>query len=218
MATGQPGGGFPPNQPAPGGAARPTASAPQFGVNGMAVLDVAAIFKKYPKFLQQMEQMKGKVEAAEKDVKNDQEEYKRMMDQLKTYNPGSPDYKKLEELMLKKQGDVNLKVNIQKKDFMEQEGHIYYNVSREIDDAVRSLATRYNLILVLRFSGDGIDPTDRNDILRGINKQIVYYDQRMDITTLVLNELTRSASVQPNPQMSNVPVPQRGGQYQTAPR
>ena len=48
MATGQPGGGFPPNQPAPGGAARPTASVPQFGVNGMAVLDVAAIFKKYP--------------------------------------------------------------------------------------------------------------------------------------------------------------------------
>ena len=83
---------------------------------------------------------------------------------------------------------------------------------------MRSLATRYNLILVLRFSGDGIDPSDRNDILRGINKQIVYYDQRMDITTLVLNELTRSTSVQPNPQMSNVPVPQRGGQYQTAPR
>ena len=130
-----------------------------------------------------------------------------MMDQLKNYNAGSPDYKKLEELMLKKQGDVNLKVNIQKKDFMEQEERIYYTGLAQIDDAVRSLAARYNLILVLRFSGDGIDPSDRNDILRGINKQIVYYDQRMDITTLVLNELTRSTSVQPNPQMSNVPVP-----------
>ena len=48
---------------------------------------------------------------------------------------------------------------------MEQEALIHYTVLREIDDAVAgSLATRHNLILVLRFSGDGIDPSDRNDI------------------------------------------------------
>ena len=208
---------MPAGQPSYNPGARQPAGAPQFGVNGIAVVDVASIFKKYLKFTQQMDQMKTKVEAAENDVKKDQDDYKHMMDQLKAYQPGSTEYKNLEASMLKKQGDVNLKVSLQKKDFMEQEGRIYYNVSREIDDAVRNLAARNNIVLVLRFSGDAVDPSDRNDILRNINKQIVFYDPRMDITTLVLNELNRS-TVPADPRMSTVPVPQRGGQPQFQPR
>jgi Skp family chaperone for outer membrane proteins len=164
------------------------------GVNGVAVVDVAYIFKKHARFLQQMDMMKQKVETAEKELQRDQEDLKRMSEQLKTFAPGSPDYKKLEADMLKKQGDLNLNVSLQKKDFMEQEGKIYFNVSREIDDAVKQLATKNNIVLVLRFNGDPVDPVDRNDILRGINKPIVYYDPRMDITPYVLQDLNRSAT------------------------
>jgi outer membrane protein len=226
MPPGQPNGGFSGTQPGSGAPANqrtfpttnPAATVPpQVGVNGIAVVDVAFIFKNYPKFKFQMDQMKQKVDAAENDVKKDQEDYKHMMDQLKQLSPGTDGYKKLEAEMLKKQGDVSLKVNLQKKDFMEQEGRIYYNVSREIDDAVRLLAARYNIALVLRFTGEDVDPSDRNDILRGINKAIVYFDQRMNITQYVLNELTRSA---PGPltdgRGSTVPVPR--GQMQPPPR
>jgi Skp family chaperone for outer membrane proteins len=164
------------------------------GVEGLAVVDVAYIFKNHARFKQQMEAMKAKVDAAESELKRDQEDYKRMADQLKSYQPGSPDYKKIEDDMLKKQGDLNLKVSLQKKDFMEQEGRIYFNVSREIDDAVKQLATKNNIVLVLRFNGDPVDPVDRNDILRGINKPIVFYDPRMDITPYVLQDLNRSAA------------------------
>jgi Skp family chaperone for outer membrane proteins len=163
------------------------------GVDGLAVVDVAYIFKNHARFKQQMEAMKQKVDAAELELKRDQDEYKHMADQLKTLNPGSPDYKKLESDMLKKQGDLNLKVQMQKQDFMEQEGHVYFNVSREIDDAVKQLAAKNNIVMVLRFNGDPVDPADRNDILRGINKPIVYYDPRMDITPYVLQDLNRSA-------------------------
>ncbi|HTQ39136.1 MAG TPA: OmpH family outer membrane protein [Pirellulales bacterium] len=164
------------------------------GVNGIAVVDVAYIFKKHARFLQEMDMMKQKVEAAEQGLKKDQDDLKRMSDQLKTFAPGSPDYKKMEADMLKKQGDINLNVSLQKKDFMDQEGRIYFNVSREIDDAVKQIATKNNIVLVLRFNGDPVDPADRNDILRGINKPIVYYDQRMDITPYVLQDLNRSAA------------------------
>ncbi len=68
-----------------------------------------------------------------------------MAKQLKQYQPGTPDYKKTEDDMLKKQGDLNLKVSLQKKDFMEQEGRIYFDVSREIDDAVKQLAAKTTL-------------------------------------------------------------------------
>ena len=95
--------------------------------------------------------MKLKVDAAENDIKKDQEACKQEMEQIKAYNAGSPDYKRLEADILKKQGDLNLKVKLQQKDFMEQEGRVYYGISREIDDAVRLLAARNNIVLVLRF-------------------------------------------------------------------
>ncbi|HEY2761936.1 MAG TPA: OmpH family outer membrane protein, partial [Pirellulales bacterium] len=200
MPTGQPNtGGMPAGQPGYPNAARPAVGPPQIGVNGIAVVDVAFIFKNYLKFKNQMDQMKQKVEAAENDVKRDQEEYKHLMDQLKQLSPGTEGYKKLEADMLKKQGDVNLKVSLQKKDFMEQEGRIYFNVSREIDDAVKQIATKNNIVLVLRFNGDPVDPVDRNDILRGINKPIVFYDPRMDITPYVLQDLNRSAAAGAGP-------------------
>jgi Skp family chaperone for outer membrane proteins len=179
----------------------PPAIAPgtRLGVDGLAVVDVAYIFKNHARFKQQMEAMKAKVDAAEQELKRDQEDYKRLADQLKNFQPGSPDYKKTEDDMLKKQGDLNLKVSLQKKDFMEQEGRIYFNVSREIDDAVKQIAVKNNIGLVLRFNGDPVDPVDRNDILRGINKPIVYYDPRMDVTPYVLQDLNRSAAAGTGP-------------------
>jgi hypothetical protein len=84
-------------------------------------------------------------------------------------------------------------------------------VSREIDDAVKLISTRNGINLALRFNGDPIDPNDPNDILRGVNKAIVYYDTRMDITPYVLQELNRSnpgtGNIGVRPQGAGVPQP-----------
>lgn len=97
---------------------------------------------------------------------------------------------------------------------MEQEGKLYYKVSLEIDDAVKLIATRNNIALVLKFNGDDVDANDRNDILRNINKPIVYFDKNMDITPFVLQELNRSANIAGGagtlpPGGSMAPQPQR---------
>ncbi len=192
------------------GAAVPHAGAPAggLGINGMAVIDVAYIFKNHARFKQQMDIMKQKVDAAENDVKAAQEEMKKSVEQMKQFNPGSPDYKRMEADLLKKQGDLQVKVNLQKKDFMEQEGKIYYNVSREIEDAVKLFATKNNIAMVLRFNGDQVDANNRDDILRSINKPIVYYDPRMDITPYILQDLNRSAGPSNGP-IGVMPPPNR---------
>jgi len=201
----------------PGG---PSRMAPtQIGVNGIAVVDIAYIFKKHNRFDQEMKALKGRVEAAETDLKRMGDEIKKKQDQLKAYDqqktfaPGSPEYKRLEEQILKDTGDFNLKRSLQGKEFMEQEGKLYFKVSLEIDDAVKLIATRNNIALVLKFNGDDVDANDRNDILRNINKPIVYFDKNMDITPFVLQELNRSAPVAngggPLPPTTMVPQPQR---------
>ena len=221
------GGQFPPMNQGPAAslpaAGAPTgaipAGRPQVGVNGIAVVDIAYVFKKHNRFDQEMKALKGRVEAAEADLKRMGDEIKKKQDQLKAYDqqktfpPGSPEYKKLEEQILKDTGEFNLKRSLQGKEFMEQEGKLYYKVSLEIDDAVKLVATRNNIVLVLKFNGDDVDSNDRNDILRGINKQIVYFDKNMDITPWVLQELNRSAPVAGGggvlPPTSMVPQAQR---------
>ena len=118
---------------------------------------------------------------------------KAMVEQSKAYQPGTPEYKRIEADLTKKQADLQVQVNLQKKDFMEQEGKIYYAVSVEVEDAVKRLATKNNIALVLRFNGDQVDASNRDDILRNINKPIVFYDPRMDITPYILQDLNRSA-------------------------
>jgi Skp family chaperone for outer membrane proteins len=215
------GGQFPPMNQGPA-AGPPAAGAPsgammpsQIGGNGIAVVDIAYIFKHHARFDQEMKALKQRVEAAEADLKRMGDEIKKKQDQLKaydaakTFNPGSSVYKKLEEQILKDTGEFNLKRSLQGKDFMEQEGKLYYKVSVEIDDAVRIIATRNRISLVLKFNGDDVDANDRNDILRNINKPIVYFDKNMDITPFILQELNRGAGIAVNPAASTAPQPQR---------
>jgi Skp family chaperone for outer membrane proteins len=179
------------------------------GVNGIAVIDIAYIFKHYDRFKQQMDMMKTKVDNAEQEVKNTQEGMKKAAESMKQYRTDSPEYKRIEGDLLKQNADLQLKVNLQKKDFMEQEGKIYFTVSKEIEDAVNRFAARNNINLVLRFNGETVDPANRDDILRNINKPIVYYNSQMDITPYILQDLNRGGGGVPSANRSMAPVPQR---------
>ncbi|HEY2882851.1 MAG TPA: OmpH family outer membrane protein [Pirellulales bacterium] len=189
--TGAPMSGAPAGMSAAPRGATPSMGSSQLGLNGIAVVDVAYIFKHYEKFKQQMEQMKARVDQAEQALKADADNLKKMADQQKQYTPGSDAYKKMEADMLKLQADWNVKKSLKGKEFMDQEGAVYFNVSREIDLVVKQLAVQNGVVLVLKFNGESVDPNDHNDILRGINKPIVYYDARMDITPNVLDQLNR---------------------------
>jgi Skp family chaperone for outer membrane proteins len=202
-----------PTQPGVGpGLAPPRANAPQsggLGVNGIGVVDIAYIFKTYGKVKQQMDLMKQKVEAAEAEAKRDGEEIRRLAEQTKAFGQGTPDFKRGEEAYLRKQGELQLKISMQKKQFLDEEGKIFFSISKEIDDAVKVVATRSSINLVLRFNGDTPDPNDRNQILQGLNKTIVYYHPQMDITPYVLQELQRGGMVNPNPSANMAPIPRR---------
>src|SRR5204863_565413 len=79
----------------PGGPNRMASS--QVGVNGIAVVDIAYVFKKHNRFDQEMKALKGRVQAAEDDLKRMGDEIKKKQDQLKAYDqqktfaPGSPE-------------------------------------------------------------------------------------------------------------------------------
>ncbi len=159
----------------------------------VAVIDVGYVFKNHARFKAAMDKMKDEVMAAENGLKSERDRINGLMEQIKGFNVGTPEYKKLEAEIAKAQGDFNVNAQLQKKDFMDREAKVYLQVYTEIEKAVEQFAREHRIAVVHRFDGEPVDNSDRNQILRGITKPIVYLEPGIDITPDVLKMLNGPA-------------------------
>lgn len=159
----------------------------------VAVIDVGYIFKNHARFKAEMDKMKDQVLAAENQLKAERDRINGLMEKLKGFNPGTPEYRQLEGEVAKAQGDFSVNAQLQKKDFMDREAKVYLQVYTEIEKAVAQFAREHSITAVFRIDGDPIDGADRNQILRGITKPIVYYDAGYDITPDIVKILNGTA-------------------------
>ena len=175
------------------------AAAPSGPPTHVAVIDVGYIFKNHAKFKAMMDKMKDEVMAAENGLKAERDRVNGLVEQLKGFNVGTPEYKKLEAEIAKAQGDFNVTAQLQKKDFMDREAKVYLQVYTEIEKAVEQFAKQHRIAVVHRFDGESPDGTDRNQILRSITKPIVYLEPGIDITVDILKMLNTQAGVAAQP-------------------
>jgi len=163
--------------------------APHHGGPVVAILDLTYIFKNHTRFQQMSGDMRREVEAAENSLKSDRESYQQLTQKLEQYKRGTPEYRALEEELAKRAAELNLQVNIQKKNFLEQEAKIYYTVYQEVIDCVKYHCDTTGVSLVLRFNGDPIDRNDPQEVLKELNKSVIYYNRSIDITPVILEKL-----------------------------
>ena len=168
----------------------PSANAPRYGYG---VVDVTYIFKNYAKFNSQMEGMKTAMESADSQLKADRDAVASKEKMREQYQPASPEFKTLDEEIARLKAEFQLKAGKIRRDFMEREAQVYYSTFLEVSNAVQYYAQQHNIGMVLRFNGDSIDPNNREDILRAINKPVVFQNN-VDITPDVLALLNRGGT------------------------
>ncbi len=175
-----------PRQPAP------TQSAPASQASGVqvAVIDVAYVFKNYQRFNQELESIKQEIDAFENDLRKQQQAFADLAEQLKQYSPDSPEYKRLDADATRKRVDLQTEATMKKKQILEKEAKSYYDAYQNIQSAVKSLADRYGIGLVLRFDREEMTPSNRASVLKGVNRAVVY-QRNLDITDLVLETINR---------------------------
>ncbi len=174
------------------------ASAPP--ASHVAVIDVGYIFKNHNAFKAAMDRMKDEVLAAENALKAERDRINGLMEQVKGFNVGTPEYRKLEGEVAKAQGDFNVTAQLQKKDFMDREAQVYSQVYAQVEKAVAQFARENGIAVVHRFDGDPVDNSDRNRILGNITKPIVYFDPQVDITPDILRMLNSAPMAGQPPQ------------------
>jgi Skp family chaperone for outer membrane proteins len=179
------------------GAVRPPiaqASAPAPTGTSVAVIDIAFIFKNHVRFNGQMNDMKRDIEAFDASIRAEQANFAKKREQLAQFNPSSPEYKKAEVELAEIKSDLDIKVAVKRREFLEQEAKVYYGIYREIEESVAIFAQQNRIGLVLRYSGDEMKPDDRASVLQGVNRPVVYQD-RLDITQHILGRLNAGATL-----------------------
>ena len=167
-------------QPVRSATAAPTSA----GVN-VALLDIAKVFKNHKGFEARMQQLRDQKKKIEEQVIADRNRLLEKRKGLQGYNPGTREYKQLEEQLANDAADAQVKMELQKKELLEQEAQAYLQTYNQIQSAVGRIANQYQLRLVLRFDSQQIDQNNPNDILKGINRAVIY-QQNLDITDTVL--------------------------------
>jgi len=171
----------------------------------IAVVDLAKIFKEHARFNAMKEDMKRDVDTAEAELKAIREEIQRLGEQLQSFNAGSPDYKNLEARLANKQAEINVQMQLRKKDFLQREAKIYYTIFQEIEDEIKYFAEQNGIGLVLRFSDEEVKAENPDDVLKELNKPIVYYYPKLDITALILQEVNKRGPAAAPPQGTRPP-------------
>jgi Skp family chaperone for outer membrane proteins len=222
FAQGVPGGnpaarppvGAAPAAPAPAAAQPPRAAA---APPTIAVIDIAKVFKGHLRFNAMMGDIKKDIENFDAYVKNESTKLKAMGETLAQYKSGSLEYKQKEEEAAKLTSELQVKVGLKKKELLEQEARVYFQVYRELEQKVAVFSQQYGISLVLRFNSEDMKEEDRNSVLQGVNRAVVYYNPQYDITNYVLTELNRGYAPPPTanqPAGTNANRPQIPGQRQ----
>lgn len=165
-------------------AAGQSATAQEAKAGLVAILDVAKVFKENQTFDSQMKAIKAEADRLKAKITQEQEAIKARAQQVTQYDLGSPERNKLEAELEQEQTALRTKARQAEADLLNREARVYYETYQQMQTVVSSVAGANGISLVLRFDSEDIDPTNRGEVIKGVNRAVVYHRQ-LDLTRMV---------------------------------
>ncbi|MCA8997597.1 MAG: OmpH family outer membrane protein [Planctomycetaceae bacterium] len=181
---------------APANAAAKPAKPHQVGL-----IDMAHIFKNYERFKDQTESLQKAAQDAETKAQDMIKQGQTLQAQIQQFEPGTPDYNKVEEQMIALQTRLQTFRQVEQREIVRKQAELYKKIYMEVQGAVKLYADYHNYTLVMRFSRTELaESNNPQEIIQNMNRQVVFYQTRDDITDPILGYLNqqyqKSASAQ----------------------
>ena len=155
----------------------------------VAVLDVAKVFKENRAFDSRMQSIRSTAEQLKAEIQQKQEAIKQEAQGLKQFEVGSPDRNQMEATLEQKQAALRTEARQAEMDLLSKEAKVYYETYEQMQRVLKSLSAQHGISLVLRFDSQEIDPTNRAEVIKGVNRAIVY-QEKLDLTKLVIGQMS----------------------------
>ena len=102
----------------------------------------------------------------------------------------------MEATLEQKQAALRTKARQAEADLLNREAKIYYDTYQQMQSVVSSLANQHGISLVLRFDSGAIDSTNRAEVIKGVNRAVVFH-RRLDLTNMVIGQMNPSTGRRP---------------------
>lgn len=174
----------------------------------IAVIDIKYIVDNHVRYEQDREGLKVHFEKKSTALNSEREAILKMEAELKKYKINSAEHVALEEKIQRAKAEWTLKANKLKKEFNKSEAQLLWNVYYEIKTETKRHCDLNGIGLVIQFNGDPIDSQQLQAVVVGVNRPIVYNNQKLDITPIILGALNPSPGPNPNPRPVNARLKQ----------
>jgi len=173
----------------------------------IAVLDVNTVFENNLRFKQAMDDIKSDIKNYEAEVVDRRKQLDKKRELAGTFNSDSQQFRDLEKQYAKMTADLQIDMQLRKKEFMEREAKIYYQAYSELERFVGEFSAQRRIGLVIRFHGGDINAKIRASVLAGVNRPVVFFEPTLDITQPILGMVNHGVAP---PKVGNQnQVPQR---------
>ena len=166
------------------------------GTSGLVtVLDVAKVFEQNPAFKNKMDAIKAEADGLKQSIQADQERIRQDAMALQNLEVGSDSRNQKEAELEQQQTTLRTTARQKEQQLLNREAMIYYETYKTMQEVVTSIAQENGISLVLRYDSSEIESTNRPEVIKGVNRTVVYHS-RLDLTTLVsetMNKRTASA-------------------------
>lgn len=158
----------------------------------LGLIDMAYVFKNYDKFKTLRDDLKAEIQGSDQQAKAMATKIKTVQEQMKTFAEGSPDFVEKEKELARLATEFETFRKVAQRDFLRKEADIYKTVYLEVSDAVKLYAQHYKYALIMRFNREDLEASSNpEEVLQGMNRQVVYYSSRDDITDAVVKYLNQ---------------------------
>ena len=168
----------------------------------VAVLDVAKVFKENEAFKSSIDQIQAEAAQLKAKVEAEQQQIREKAQQIsEQYAANSEPRRNAEADLEQQQTTLRTFARQSEQALLTREAKAYFDTYTRLRSVVAQLAESNKISLVLRFDSSDIDPTNRGDVIKGVNRGVVYQNH-LDLTDHVIEAMTTaSAGVSGNSQL-----------------
>ncbi len=159
----------------------------------VAVLDVAKVFKDCPAFETKMAAIKSEADGLKTQIEQQMAAIQAEAQELDQFVVNSPERNSKEATLEQKQTSLRTKARQAEADLLTREAKIYYETYQQMEQVVSGIANQYGISLVIRFDSEEIDSNDRAEVIKGVNRAVVFHRQ-LDLTNLVIKQMNPGAA------------------------
>ncbi|MDR2705779.1 MAG: OmpH family outer membrane protein [Planctomycetaceae bacterium] len=170
---------------------------PQF----VAVVDVAQLIKEHPEFRGKQEALQEKVRAEEAKFRARQQQITDKDKALQTSaaKPGTPEHQRQVDEIANEYADFEKDVKTMQRKFALENSKIMYDTYQDIKKVIGEFAKKRNIAQVTDYRVFEVNPAEPQLVAEDMDQKLVWFDDRLNVTELVINELYAARNMQRPP-------------------